>query len=250
MEDHVAELQLLIKRIRAVEKRIIEATTNDPVVAQLLTLPGVGLVTAVTLRAEVGRFDRFDTGKQLARFCGVTPRNAISGARQADAGLIKAGNPDLAKGVDRVGSPTDSHGPRPLGKALAPACCNAANQRMWSWRRWPIAGSVGCTTKCTAVGRTDLGSGSTKGGRPFHLRHHIDLRRGEGQRDGEDERGSREDQLQSKKSSASGGEARSKTAWAHQSSLLDRATSPHFRNTHRGYAALATDARIEEGNHR
>jgi len=49
----------------------------------------------VTLRAEIGRFDRFDTGKQLARFCCVTPRNASSGARQADAGLIKAGNPEL-----------------------------------------------------------------------------------------------------------------------------------------------------------
>src|SRR5690606_20883241 len=48
-----------------------------------------------TLRAEVGRFDRFDYGKQLSRFCGVTPRNASSGARQADAGLIRAGNPAL-----------------------------------------------------------------------------------------------------------------------------------------------------------
>ena len=53
------------------------------------------MVTAVTLRAEIGRFDRFDTGKQLSRFCGVTPRNASSGHRQADAGLIKAGNPGL-----------------------------------------------------------------------------------------------------------------------------------------------------------
>lgn len=103
MEDHVAELQSLNKRVRAVEKRIIEATTNDPVVAKLLTLPGVGLVTAVTLRAEVGRFGRFDTGKQLARFCGVTPRNASSGARQADAGLIKAGNPDLRKVLIELG---------------------------------------------------------------------------------------------------------------------------------------------------
>jgi transposase len=58
-------------------------------------LKGIGLVTAVTLRAEIGRVDRFLTGKQLARFCGVTPRNASSGARQADAGLILAGNPDL-----------------------------------------------------------------------------------------------------------------------------------------------------------
>ena len=41
------------------------------------------------------RFDRFRTGKQLARFCGLSPRNASSGTRQADAGLVKAGNPEL-----------------------------------------------------------------------------------------------------------------------------------------------------------
>jgi len=95
MEDHVAELASLTCRIRAVEQRIRQAIQNDPIVARLMALPGVGLVTAATLRAEVGRFDRFVTGKQLARFCGVTPRNASSGARQADAGLIRAGNPEL-----------------------------------------------------------------------------------------------------------------------------------------------------------
>lgn len=40
-------------------------------------------------------FDRFRSGKQLARFCGLTPRNASSGQRQADAGLVRAGNPQL-----------------------------------------------------------------------------------------------------------------------------------------------------------
>jgi transposase len=97
MEDHLAELRSLTERIAAVERQIAAATTDDPVVAQLLDLSGVGLVTAATLRAEIGRFERFDTGKQLARFCGVTPRNASSGARQADAGLIQAGNPELRK---------------------------------------------------------------------------------------------------------------------------------------------------------
>lgn len=95
LDDHLAEIASLTTRIQAVEKRIREAIKDDPLVARLLTLPGVGLVTAATLRAEVGRFDRFDTGKQLARFCGVTPRNASSGARQADAGLVRAGNPEL-----------------------------------------------------------------------------------------------------------------------------------------------------------
>jgi transposase len=31
----------------------------------------------------------------LARFCGLSPRNASSGQRQADAGLIRAANPAL-----------------------------------------------------------------------------------------------------------------------------------------------------------
>ena len=31
----------------------------------------------------------------MARYCGLSPRNASSGQRQADAGLIKAGNPQL-----------------------------------------------------------------------------------------------------------------------------------------------------------
>lgn len=95
VEDHLAEIGSLAQRIAAVEARIKAAVADDPVTEKLMTLPGVGLITAVTMRAEIGRFDRFTTGKQLARFCGVTPRNASSGARQADAGLIKAGNPEL-----------------------------------------------------------------------------------------------------------------------------------------------------------
>ena len=47
------------------------------------------------MRAEIGSFERFHTGKQLSRYCGLTPRNASSGQRQADAGLVKAGNVHL-----------------------------------------------------------------------------------------------------------------------------------------------------------
>jgi transposase len=95
LQQHLDLIVYLEGQIAATLARIEAAVANDPVVAKLQSLYGVGLITAVTFRAEVGRFDRFDSGKQLARFCGVTPRNASSGARQADAGLIKAGNPEL-----------------------------------------------------------------------------------------------------------------------------------------------------------
>ena len=95
IDRHLARLGWLGGEVAAAERRLAEATAGDPLVARLLAQRGVGLVTAAALRAEVGRFDRFRTGKQLARFCGLSPRNASSGPRQADAGLVKAGNPEL-----------------------------------------------------------------------------------------------------------------------------------------------------------
>jgi transposase len=91
----LAEYRELAHSIAVVEERLAKVTAEDAVVARLLELPGVGRVTAWTLRAEIGRFDRFATGKQMARYCGLSPRNASSGQRQADAGLIKAGNERL-----------------------------------------------------------------------------------------------------------------------------------------------------------
>lgn len=95
VRQRLKRLAALATEIRAAERLLAQQTEQDPLVQKLLTLPGIGLVTAVTLRAEIGRFDRFRTGKQLARFCGLSPRNASSGQKQADAGLIKAGNPQL-----------------------------------------------------------------------------------------------------------------------------------------------------------
>jgi len=91
----LAKMAFVIDEIAAVEKRLSQATKDDPMVEALCELKGIGSVTAWTIRAEIGRFDRFNSGKQLARFCGLSPRNASSGARVADAGLIKAGNRQL-----------------------------------------------------------------------------------------------------------------------------------------------------------
>lgn len=90
--DEIAHLQ---QQIAATEARLEELTAADPFVRALRDLRGIGLVTAVTLRAELGTMSRFRSGKQVARFCGLSPRNASSGQKQADAGLIKAGNAAL-----------------------------------------------------------------------------------------------------------------------------------------------------------
>lgn len=99
VESHVDEIERLTARIRELERTLEEELENDGVVRWLRTQPGIGLVTAATLRAEIGEVARFRTGKQLARFCGLSPCNASSGARQADAGVIRAGNPELKRVV-------------------------------------------------------------------------------------------------------------------------------------------------------
>jgi len=92
LENHLLELEQIAARVRATEKRLFQALAEDALTKRLAEEPGVGMVTAAILRLELGTFHRFRRGKELSRFCGLTPRNASSGERQADAGLIKAGS--------------------------------------------------------------------------------------------------------------------------------------------------------------
>lgn len=89
------DIEHLQQRIQETEQRLEVLTADDPFVQKLREQSGIGLVTAVTLRAELGTMSRFRSGKQLSRFCGLSPRNASSGLRQSDAGLINAANTAL-----------------------------------------------------------------------------------------------------------------------------------------------------------
>lgn len=118
MDEHLTALERYLVDIRRVESRLQKWADHDVVIQKLMEFQGVGLVTAITMRAEIGCFDRFQTGKQLARFCGVTPRNASSGNRQADAGLIRAGNPQLRRVLIELSHRLiNAHEPRWLGLA-------------------------------------------------------------------------------------------------------------------------------------
>lgn len=92
LQDHYDTIEFFDKKIANVTEQMQLATTDDPVVQQLLRQPGVGVITAITLRALVGHFDRFRTGKQLAHFCGVCPLNNSSAGKTTTGGLIKAGD--------------------------------------------------------------------------------------------------------------------------------------------------------------
>jgi transposase len=92
LNDLMEELKHLNEKVLAVEARLSEATAGDAKVQKLMTEAGIGEVTAWVLRAYIGRFDRFNGGKQLSRYCGLSPCNASTGKKQADAGLIDGCN--------------------------------------------------------------------------------------------------------------------------------------------------------------
>lgn len=79
-------------RIGRVEEQMSLFTTDDPIAAYLDRLPCIGKVTTWILHAAIGDVTRFKNGKQLAHYCGITPANASSGKRIADAGLVNSGN--------------------------------------------------------------------------------------------------------------------------------------------------------------
>jgi transposase len=140
-DRHLAEYEHVARLIAEAEARLAAVTAGDPVVGRLMALKGVGLVTACALRAGVGRFDRFATGKQLARYCGLSPRNASSGPRQADAGLIEAGDPQLRATLIEAAHRLMRYDPRwaelgarlrAAGKPMCVAVAAVANR----WVRW------------------------------------------------------------------------------------------------------------------
>lgn len=103
-----AGLERLIRERTLIEKQLEAMTEDDAIVGHLWTFAGVGPVTAWTIRGKIGRFDRFRGGKQLARFCELSPRNASSDARQTDAGLVKACHGPLRGGAHRGRAPSDA----------------------------------------------------------------------------------------------------------------------------------------------
>jgi transposase len=63
----------------------------DPVVGRLMTVPGIGPITAVTYRAALDTWERFADAGASTAFLGLVPREDSSGTRQRKGAITKAG---------------------------------------------------------------------------------------------------------------------------------------------------------------
>ena len=67
------------KRISGIEGQLRALSKQMPTVVLLLTIPGIGLLTATALVALVGDIQRFRSARHFASFLGLTPRLRGSG---------------------------------------------------------------------------------------------------------------------------------------------------------------------------
>lgn len=89
------EIRELEAHIRRVEQQLTALAATMPLVAQLRTIPGVGLLTASALVAFVGDARRFPSGRHFASYLGLTPREHSSGLRRRLGAISKRGDPYL-----------------------------------------------------------------------------------------------------------------------------------------------------------
>jgi transposase len=68
---------------------------DDPVCQRLMTVPGVGAITALTFKAGVDDPTRFKRSRTVAAHFGLTPRRFQSGETDNPGRISKAGDPDV-----------------------------------------------------------------------------------------------------------------------------------------------------------
>jgi len=86
------EIRALEKNLHQVERQLRALAGQLPVVRNLLSIPGVGLITATALVAFVGDVNRFPTSRHFASYLGLTPREHSSGLVRRLGRISKRGD--------------------------------------------------------------------------------------------------------------------------------------------------------------
>lgn len=95
LQPLLSEIHQLSESLETLESQISMLTRHHPVVKRLQTIPGVGLLTSTAMVAAIGKADQFNSGRHLASWLGITPRETSSGTRRYLGRITKQGNPYL-----------------------------------------------------------------------------------------------------------------------------------------------------------
>jgi len=89
MIDHYGE------EIKNQNLQLREKAAGDDRVARLMTIPGIGEVSALMLLAEIGDLNRFHSKEALCSYAGLVPRVRESAGKAARGGITRQGSSTL-----------------------------------------------------------------------------------------------------------------------------------------------------------
>jgi len=89
-----AEIARLDTRLNEIDADLLAQHKANPLSVALAKIPGVGPITALTLVTEIEP-GRFQSGRHLAAWIGLTPKERSTGGRQILGGISRAGNERL-----------------------------------------------------------------------------------------------------------------------------------------------------------
>jgi len=97
LEPLFSQIAALSERITAADRSLAQAAKQDPSAARLMTVPGVGPLTALTFVHTLEDPGRFRHSREVGAYLGLTPRQAQSGSRDPQLPISKAGDVRLRR---------------------------------------------------------------------------------------------------------------------------------------------------------
>ena len=89
------QIEMLRQQIDKLERDIVTEAKRDEDMRRLNTIPGVGAITAASMKALVPDADGFKSGRHFAAWLGLTPKPHSSGGMERLGRISKMGNPML-----------------------------------------------------------------------------------------------------------------------------------------------------------
>ena len=86
------ELPGLAEKLEDFDRQIAAFAKKDPTCHRLMTIPGIGVLTATILIAMVGDPFRFKNGRHFAAYLGLVPQQHSSGGKNVLLGISKQGD--------------------------------------------------------------------------------------------------------------------------------------------------------------
>jgi transposase len=89
------QIDALTRQIEKLEREIVAEAKRDEDMRRLVTIPGVGAITAASMKALVPDPYGFKSARHFAAWLGLTPKPHSSGGKERLGGISKMGNPML-----------------------------------------------------------------------------------------------------------------------------------------------------------